>query len=64
MLASEYAGILNGVRGRPAQPWLWVGPPTPDVEPSPRRFIFSQPISELREKEGDGKTPPPDGGRP
>jgi peroxiredoxin len=30
--------------------WHDVGPPTPEVEPSPKRFFFSQPISELRDK--------------
>lgn len=23
-------------------------PPTPDVEPTPKRFVFSQPLTELR----------------
>jgi hypothetical protein len=30
--------------------WHDVGPPTPDVPPSPKRFFFSQPITELRDK--------------
>ena len=28
--------------------WHDIPPQTPPVEPSPKRFIFSQPISELR----------------
>jgi hypothetical protein len=28
--------------------WHDVGPPTPDVTPSPKRFFYSQPINELR----------------
>jgi hypothetical protein len=34
--------------------WGDADPPTPDVEPSPKRFFYSQPISELRDK-GAGK---------
>jgi hypothetical protein len=30
--------------------WHEIGPPTPDVPPSPKRFFFSQPISEPRDK--------------
>jgi hypothetical protein len=30
--------------------WHDVPPPTPPVEPSPKRFFFSQPVSELREE--------------
>ena len=48
LLASEYAGILNGVRGRPAQPWLWVGPPTPDQPDLPARGIQLNPAGDGR----------------
>lgn len=44
VLASEYTGILNGVRSRPAQPWLWVGPPTPDQPELPARGIQLVPV--------------------
>ena len=37
-----------------------VGPPTPAVEPSPKRLVFTQPISELKgESSAAGSAPPP-----
>jgi hypothetical protein len=36
--------------------WHDVGPPTPDIEPSPKRFIYSQPISELRKEAANTDT--------
>jgi hypothetical protein len=42
-----------------------VGPPTPAVEPSPKRFISSQPISELKEQSpATDSAPPPTGPGP
>ena len=40
-----------------------VGPPSPPVGPSPKRFVFSQPIAELRGESpaGDSAAPPPPG---
>jgi hypothetical protein len=32
LLDAERPGILNGLRGRPAQPWLWIGPSQPAGE--------------------------------
>jgi hypothetical protein len=32
LLHAEHAGILNGLRSRPAQPWLWIGPGQPAAE--------------------------------
>ena len=45
--------------------WDNVGPPTPAVGPSPKRFVFSQPISELRGEAAQGSPPaaPPPTGR-
>ena len=44
-----------------------VGPPTPPVGPSPKRFVFSQPIAELRgeaTKAAPNPPPPPTGPGP
>jgi hypothetical protein len=43
LTGKEYRQIMYFLRR-----WHDVGPPTPPVEPSPKRFVFSQPISELR----------------
>ncbi|HZW32673.1 MAG TPA: c-type cytochrome [Isosphaeraceae bacterium] len=43
LTGKEYRQIMYFLRR-----WDDVGPPTPTVEPSPKRLIFSQPISELR----------------
>lgn len=32
LLDAEQPGILNGLRSRPAQPWLWIGPVPPTGE--------------------------------
>jgi hypothetical protein len=40
-----------------------VPPPHPDVEPSPKRLIFSQPIPELREQAPDKEKDKPEGER-
>lgn len=45
--------------------WHDIPPQTPPVEPSPKRFIFSQPISELRpESEAPQEEPLPPQGAP
>jgi hypothetical protein len=41
----EYAKLMAWLRH-----WHDVPPPHPPVEPSPKRFFFSQPIQELREQ--------------
>ncbi len=53
LTGNEYRQIIHFLRR-----WHDVGPPTPDVEPSPKRFYFSQPINELR-KQSPGKGAPP-----
>jgi hypothetical protein len=44
----EYRQIIHFLRR-----WHDLGPPTPDVPPSPKRLVFPQPVSELR----DGAAP-------
>ncbi|HXG08513.1 MAG TPA: hypothetical protein VNK04_01870 [Gemmataceae bacterium] len=46
LTGKEYRQLIHFLRR-----WHDVGPPTPDVPPSPKRFFFSQPIPELREKQ-------------
>ena len=43
LTGKEYAKLLEFLRR-----WNDVPPPNPPLEPSPKRFIFSQPISELQ----------------
>jgi hypothetical protein len=45
LTGKEYAKLVEFF-----QRWHDVPPPTPPVEPSPKRFIFSQPIQELRDQ--------------
>jgi hypothetical protein len=45
LTGKEYAKLMEFLRR-----WHDVPPPNPPVEPSPKRLIFSQPISELREQ--------------
>jgi hypothetical protein len=45
LTGKEYAELVAWMRR-----WADVPPPNPPLEPSPKRFIFSQPIPELREK--------------
>jgi hypothetical protein len=62
LTGKEYRQIIMFVRR-----WDKVGPPTPPVETSPKRFIYSQPISVLRgepAKDGSGAPPPPAGPGP
>jgi hypothetical protein len=48
LTGQEYRQIMHFLRR-----WHDLGPPTPDVGPSPKRLVFPQPINELRE----GATP-------
>ncbi len=43
LTGKEYRSLIHFLRR-----WSDVGPPTPNVEPSPKRMIFRQPILELR----------------
>jgi hypothetical protein len=45
LTGKEYAKLMAWLRQ-----WHDVPPPHPPLEPSPKRLIFSQPISELREQ--------------
>jgi hypothetical protein len=54
LTGEEYRQIIQFIRR-----WHDVGPATPPTEPSPKRFIPAQPISELRGEAGQGPTPPP-----
>ncbi len=45
LTGKEYAKLVEFLRR-----WHDVPPPNPPVEPSPKRFYFSQPIPELREQ--------------
>src|SRR5262249_54916177 len=57
LTGKEYRQIMYFLRR-----WDNVGPATPPVEPSPKRFVFSQPISELRgdaSRSGSPAAPPP-----
>ena len=62
LTGKEYRQIMHFLRR-----WDNVGPPTPPVEPSPKRFVFSQPISELRGEAAEASSaaaPPPTGPGP
>jgi hypothetical protein len=50
LTGKEYAKVMEFLRR-----WHDVPPPNPPVPPSPKRFIFSQPVPELREE----AAPPP-----
>ncbi len=43
LTGTEYRALVHFLRR-----WHDVGPPTPEVEPGPKRLVFSQPIAELR----------------
>jgi hypothetical protein len=45
LTGKEYAKLMEFLRR-----WNDIPPPAPTPEPSPKRFIFSQPIAELRER--------------
>lgn len=53
LTGKEYAKLIEFM-----QRWNDVPPPHPPTEPSPKKFIFSQPIQELRDKSGDQKSSP------
>jgi len=52
LTGKEYRQIIMFLRR-----WHEVGPPTPSVDPSPKRFVFSQPLTELRTE--SPPVPPP-----
>jgi hypothetical protein len=52
LTGKEYAKLMEFLRQ-----WNDIPPPTRPVEPSPKRFFFSQPISELQPKP-DASNPP------
>lgn len=56
LTGKEYAKLMVFLRR-----WNDVPPPLPAVEPSPKRFIFSQPIAELRDQPAAA---PPDAPKP
>jgi hypothetical protein len=58
LTGKEYAKLMEFLRR-----WNDVPPPTPPLEPSPKRLIFSQPINELR-PEPPGNLAPPDAKKP
>lgn len=43
LTGAEYRALIHFLRR-----WHDLGPPTPPLEPGPKRLIFSQPIAELR----------------
>ena len=45
LTGKEYRQLIHFLRR-----WHNVGPPTPEVEPTPKRFYFSQPLNELRDR--------------
>jgi mono/diheme cytochrome c family protein len=45
LTGKEYRQIILFLRR-----WQDVGPPTPDVAPSPKRLVFSRPIAELKKE--------------
>jgi hypothetical protein len=62
LTGKEYRQLMYFLRR-----WNDLGPPTPPVEPSPKRLIFSQPIAELRRETrpaGSPAAPPPTGPGP
>jgi hypothetical protein len=54
LTGKEYAKLMEFLRR-----WHDVPPPNPPAEPSPKRFFFSQPINELREKKPAGAAAAP-----
>jgi hypothetical protein len=59
LTGKEYRQIIMFLRR-----WDDIGPPTPATGPSPKRFVFSQPIPELRPEMLETVPPPPPGGSP
>jgi hypothetical protein len=58
LTGKEYRQIIMFLRR-----WDNVGPPTPPVEPSPKRFVYSQPSAELQPEGALEKAAPPPPGR-
>ena len=56
LTGKEYAKLMEFLRR-----WHDIPPPSPPPEPSPKRLIFSQPISELRPQEPAKPEAPPPG---
>jgi hypothetical protein len=54
LTGKEYRQIIMFLRR-----WDNVGPPTPPVGPSPKRLIYSQPLSQLRGQAEAGASAPP-----
>jgi hypothetical protein len=52
LTGKEYAKLMEFLRR-----WHDVPPPSPPVEPSPKRLIFSQPVNELRPAEKPPEKP-------
>ena len=51
LTGEEYRKIIHYLRR-----WHDLGPPVPEVEPSPKRFFFEQPIAELKpQRENDSQ---------
>jgi hypothetical protein len=59
LTGKEYAKLIAWMRR-----WNDIPPPVQHEEPAPRRFIFSQPISELRDQKNKTGTDLPAGPRP
>ena len=53
LTGKEYAKLMEFLRR-----WNDVPPPTAPVDPTPKRFYFSQPIQELHEQSERPKVPP------
>jgi hypothetical protein len=58
LTGKEYRQIMYFLRR-----WHDVGPPTPPVEPSPKRSVFPQPIAELRGESPTARPAAPPTGR-
>jgi hypothetical protein len=43
LTGAEYRALIHFLRR-----WHDVGPPTPEIEPGPKRLVFPQPMEELR----------------
>lgn len=54
LTGKEYAKLMEWMRR-----WHDVPPGHPPVTPGPKRFIYAQPINELKPKPGEKLTPPP-----
>jgi hypothetical protein len=61
LTGKEYRQIMYFLRR-----WNDIGPATPEVEPSPKRFVYSQPIADLRREPAPAaaNAPPPQGPGP